>query len=99
MRESSFQWDSEKNRLNQAKHGIAFEDAVRVFDTPDTCIELFDEAHSHHEERFITIGPVRDGLALVVWTERQDNILRIISARWANRTEQRLYRRHMEKQL
>jgi uncharacterized DUF497 family protein len=55
-------------------------------------VELFDEEHSVTEDRFIAIGPLRDGVVLVVWTERDEYTMRIISARWATRTEQELYR-------
>jgi uncharacterized protein len=80
------------------QHGIAFEEAARVFDAPERCVEIFDEPHSSDEERLIAIGPVRRGLVLVVWTEREDSARRIISARWATRSERRLSRRHMESQ-
>ncbi len=92
----NFDWDSEKNRRNQKQHGLSFEDAVKVFDAEDQALELFDEDHSDFEDRFITIGPIQGGLVLVVWTERVDDIIRVISARWATPGERRLYRRHME---
>ena len=91
-----FEWDPDKNRTNQRKHGLSFEEAVRVFDAADEAMELFDERHSDIEERFITIGPVRGGLVLVVWTERVDDIIWVISARWATPRERDLYHRHME---
>lgn len=59
-------------------------------------LEIFDEAHSDFEERFITIGPIRGGLVLVVWTERDEDVIRVISARWATPNERRLYIRHLE---
>jgi uncharacterized DUF497 family protein len=91
-----FEWDPEKNRINQQKHGVSFEEAVRVFDAEDEALDLFDERHSDSEDRFITIGPIRGGLVLVVWTERMEDVIRVISARWATPGEKRLYRRHME---
>ena len=91
-----FEWDPDKNEHNQRKHGIAFEDAVRVFDGPaDDTLEFFDEAHSDFEERFITIGPIEGGLVLVVWTERTGEFVRVISARWATAHERRLYSSHV----
>ena len=91
-----FEWDPEKSRTNQQKHGVSFDDAVRVFEADDEALELFDELHSDFEDRFITIGPIRGGLVLVVWTERLEDIIRVISARWATLAERRLYQRHME---
>jgi hypothetical protein len=49
------------------------------------------------EERFIAIGPIRRGLVLVVFTERREDTIRIISARWASKTERALYVEYMEK--
>ena len=80
-----------------AKHGLSFEVAVEVFRAEDEALELFDEWHSEFEDRFITIGPICGGLVLVVWTERIDEVIRVISARWATVGERRLYREHMEK--
>lgn len=91
----TFEWDSNKDRINRAKHGIGFDEASQVFETD--CLELFDDAHSDDEERFITIGPIAGGLVLVVWTERPGPTTRIISARWATQRERRMYRRVMGK--
>ena len=91
-----FGWDPAKDLENQRKHGISFAEAARVFDSEEQCLDIFDEAHSDAEERFITIGPVRDDLVLVVWTEREIDVVRVISARWASAQERDLYRRHME---
>jgi uncharacterized protein len=60
-------------------------------------LEIFDDAHSDDEDRFISIGPIRRGLVLVVWTERDDNRVRIISARWATRHEQALFRDYVRR--
>ena len=48
-----FEWDPAKDRENQRKHGISFADAVRVFDSEELCLDIFDEAHSDAEERFM----------------------------------------------
>jgi hypothetical protein len=49
-------------------------------------IEL-DERFDYGEDRWIGIGFLGNGVAVVIWTERQNNIVRIISARRANRYE------------
>lgn len=54
------------------------------------------ETHSDFEDRFITIGPIREGIVLVIWTERDDDVIRVISARWATPLEQRLYHQRVE---
>jgi len=86
-----FEWDDEKEKINIAKHGIDFETAARVF-KDENRLELYDEAHSDTEDRYITIGII-DGVAylvMVVYTEREEAI-RLISARKATKQEGRVY--------
>ena len=83
-----FEWDEEKNAANVQKHGIDFEEALHVFEDDDR-IEIYDAAHSGEEDRYNTIGMVKDVL-FVVYTERREAI-RIISARPATRRERSIY--------
>jgi len=92
------EWDSAKNLANQAKHGISFEEASKLFSSGEDYLELFDEAHSDEEDRFVAIGPIVRGLVLVVWTERDEDVVRIISARWATGSERQGYDSYMEQQ-
>ena len=46
--------------------------------------------HSDEEDRFIAIGPIERGLVLVVYTERDTETVRLISARWATKRETEL---------
>jgi uncharacterized DUF497 family protein len=91
-----FEWDPEKDRANQAKHDVGFEEAKQLFVSGVDYLEIFDEAHSDDEERFVAIGPIRRGIVMVVWTEFVEDTVRIISARWATEREKALYKRHME---
>lgn len=84
----TFEWDEEKNILNQKKHGISFETASYIF-KDEKYIEMYDFEHSIDEDRYIAIGCVGDVL-FVVFTERRENI-RLISARLATESERRLY--------
>src|SRR5258707_14849982 len=88
-------WDRAKNLTNQKNHGISFREASELFTSGVDYLELFDDAHSDEEDRFIAIGSIQRGLVLVVWTERDKDGVRIISARWATRSEQALFRLHM----
>ena len=83
-----FEWDADKDALNLKKHGVDFRDAVHVFYDVNR-IEWFDSAHSDEEERYNTIGMVREVL-FVVYTERRERT-RIISARKATPRERRIY--------
>lgn len=88
-------WDEAKNRENQQKHEVSFEEASELFRSGDDYLEIFDEEHSVFEDRFIAIGPIRRGLILIVWTERDEHTIRIISARWAEEPERALYRAYL----
>lgn len=74
-------WDESKNVANRRKHGVSFEEASELFSSGVDYLENFDESHSELEDRFIAIGPIVRGLILVVWMARDDDTLRIISAR------------------
>ena len=84
----NFEWDEEKNLLNQKKHKVSFETAAYVFED-ENYIEMYDFEHSIDEDRYIAIGCVEDVL-FVVFTERKERI-RLISARLATEPERRLY--------
>lgn len=78
-----FEWDEEKNKANQRKHRISFEEAAEIFCYP--MYELVDTRFDYGEERFIAIGRNNQMLILtVVYTERETRI-RIISTRRANK--------------
>ena len=86
-----FEWDEEKNLTNKRRHGVSFEEAKELFTSTADYLEIFDATHSDLEDRLIAIGPISRGLVLVVWTERSGGAVRIISARWASKAEERLY--------
>lgn len=83
-----FEWDEGKAELNFKKHGVLFETAAKVF-LDENRIEIYDEAHSIEEERYITIGMAGEVL-FVVYTERHPRI-RLISARLATVREREVY--------
>ncbi|MBI1976293.1 MAG: BrnT family toxin [Candidatus Omnitrophica bacterium] len=78
MSDSNFEWDANKNRLNQRKHGISFELAQFVFLDPRRVIAR-DLFHSGYEQRYYCIGQVGDGIMTVRFTYR-DAKVRIIGA-------------------
>jgi uncharacterized DUF497 family protein len=91
-----FEWDAAKDLSNQRKHGLAFAEAQRHFESGAEYLETFDAEHSEFEDRFIAIGPIDRGLVVVVYAEREEDLIRIIGARLANKREQALYRSQME---
>jgi uncharacterized DUF497 family protein len=78
-----FEWDPAKDAANRAKHGLSFEEASELFKTDADYLEIYDEEHSDKEDRFIAIGPIRRGMIVVAHTERDDDVVRIVSARMA----------------
>jgi len=91
-----FEWDPAKNRANQAKHGISFEEASELFSGGGDYLEIYDEVHSTDEDRFIAVGPIARGIVVVVFTERLEDLVRILSARMATRNEQDHYRTYWQ---
>ena len=93
--EYDFQWDPNKARSNQGKHGISFQSATQIFKDP-AMMTVFDEAHSLDEDRWITLGQAASGQCLVVvhtFEQVEDNRIeiRIISVRKATRQEIQQY--------
>jgi uncharacterized DUF497 family protein len=87
-----FEWDPLKAAVNIEKHGVSFEEAKSVFYDPRGRI-IDDPDHSISEARFIIIGLSRTLRMLVVCHchRREDQVIRIISARKATKTEARAY--------
>lgn len=92
MNEMRFLWDSNKNRINIAKHGVDFSEAQTVFSDPEALV-IDDPDHSIEEDRFIILGiSEKERLLVVVHCYRDnDEIIRIISARKATKNESRQY--------
>ena len=61
----SFEWDENKNRSNQAKHNVSFEEAQTVF-YDERALVIDDPEHSEEEERFIILGMSAKANLLVV---------------------------------
>ena len=92
MYNDKFIWDANKYITNIDKHRITFEEASTVFDD-DSAVYFDDESHSQDEERFIVIGMSEKPRMLMVCHcyRNGDRFIRIISARKATKTEQKLY--------
>lgn len=88
------EWDVGKEEINQRRHGISFEEAKELFTSGLDYLEIYDVEHSYEEDRFIAVGLVRRGLIVVVYTERQEDVVRIISARFATPRESRLFQKY-----
>jgi uncharacterized DUF497 family protein len=86
-----FEWDDVKNVLNKQKHNIDFADAVHVF-IDKKRVYRKDTRRDYGEERFQTVGLTKFGVLMVVYTLRDNNrVVRLISARKANKREKKSY--------
>jgi uncharacterized DUF497 family protein len=89
LEDDVFVWNSEKAKGNRSKHGIRFERACEVFHDPGI---LFVDASTPEETRAAAIGyTTEDAILFVVHIERHDSVIRLISARFAEPQEKRLY--------
>ena len=88
-----FEWDERKSRANFRKHGVSFEEARSAF-LDESARLIADPEQSVGEERFVLLGLSTALRILVVChcCRQDDGIVRIISARRADRAEQRQYR-------
>ena len=88
LNNASFEWDEEKDRINFIKHGIHFRTAAKVFLDPN---KLIRENEEHPEElRYDILGRVGK-ILFVVCAFREENTVRLISARLATPPEKARY--------
>ncbi len=87
-----FEWDPGKEAANRRKHGISFEEATTVF-ADEQALVIEDPDHAEEEERFILLGLSSALRTLVVCHcyRVDDSVIRIISARKADKEEQADY--------
>ncbi len=83
-----------KNRRNRRLHGIAFEDAVRIFDGPT--VEAPDDRFDYGEDRVYAIGLVNGLEITVIYADRKNDERRIISAWRSEPHERRRYWQNVE---
>ncbi len=86
-----FEWDESKSRSNKRKHKVSFEEAQSAF-LDENAIRYFDPDHSKDEDRFLMLGMSLTLRVLVVsHCYKENDIIRIISARKADKKEQESY--------
>jgi uncharacterized protein len=85
----NFIWDRRKSRSNLTRHGISFDDAVRIFEGPT--LEKVDDRFDYGETRVYAIG-IANGLEItVIYTDVSESKRRIISAWRSERHERAAY--------
>ena len=89
-----YTWDDGKNRGNIRRHGIAFEDAKRIFDGPT--VEKVDDRFDYGEVRVYAVGLVNGLEITVIYTDEENGKRRIISAWRAEPHERRYFWQSLE---
>jgi uncharacterized DUF497 family protein len=89
-----YSWDARKNRSNIARHGIAFDDAKRIFEGPT--VEKVDDRFDYGEVRVYAIGLVNGLEITVVYMDKDNDERRIISAWRSEPHERRYYWQNLE---
>lgn len=92
-----FEWDEQKNEVNIRKHGIDFNDVPDIFNGP--MITNVDDRVDYGEDRFIGIGFLKNIIAIVAFVEMEGDIIRIISARKANKNESKIFEKEIKNRL
>ena len=91
MNEMRFDWDPGKASSNEKKHGVSFEEAQSVF-FDEQALLLEDPQPRHEEERFVLLGVSASlRILVVIHALREEDVIRIISARKATGLETREY--------
>ena len=84
-----YEWDEAKRQGNLRKHGVDFGE-VEGFDWSRS-IMFEDRRERYLEQRWVAFGPIGDAIYVLVFTEPEDGVTRVISLRQATKREKRLY--------
>jgi len=91
----NYEWDAAKNVVNQIKHGISFEEARLIFE--GDVLTGVDSRRDYGETRYTSIGAIEGLIVIAVVHTDRNGIVRIISARLANRRERQKYHDHLRR--
>ena len=95
-----FEWDEAKNKRNIKKHGLDLADAQELFTGVMPFLVSLDTSKDYGEERWKGIGVLAAVVVVVVvFVERGENMIRIISLRKANSRERKLYEQEIKNRL
>ena len=92
-----FVWDEKKRRENISKHGIDFRDAPEIFDGP--MLVALDNLEDYGEDRFIGLGFIKEKVVVIAYSESEEDTVRVISLRKANKNEREKFAEELAKRL
>ena len=87
--ELTFEWNEEKRASNLAKHGLDFADAYRIFEIP--MYVVIDSREDYGESRYQGIGLLIQNYVVIVFSEPDEDTIRLISLRRATKLERKIY--------
>ena len=93
----NFEWNEAKNRANIRKHGLDLADAEEMF--RGALVVDADTQEDYGEKRWIGLAPIGGCIGYVVFTEREPDIIRIISLRKATSRERKAYEKAIQDRL
>ena len=83
----TFEWDSDKDRANQSKHGVSFEEAQLAFADSKRVIAIDHKHSDDREQRFFCFGKTDRGVLTVGFTLRRENIRKFGAGLWRERKQ------------
>ena len=92
-----FIWDRRKNEANIKKHELDFADAYMVFESP--MLVSLDEREEYGEDRWIGVGLMENRVVVIVFTEPEEDTIRVISFRKATTDERNNYEQEYKNQF
>ena len=92
-----FIWDRRKNEINIEKHGLDFADAYKVFESP--MLVGIDNREDYGEDRWIGMGLMDSRVVVIVFTEPEEDTIRVISFRKATTDERKKYEQAYKNQF
>jgi uncharacterized DUF497 family protein len=93
----SFDWDEAKRETNIQRHGLDFVDVWEVFRTP--MLTVPDTREVYGEDRTVGIGFLRSLVVVIIFTERDPDIVRVISLRKATSHERQRLNAYLQNRL
>ncbi len=92
----NFNWDENKQKINMVKHGMDFNDAWQLWNSE--ILIVHDDRKNYGEQRWIGTGLLKQRAMVVVFTQLEADVIRIISFRKANRREVKDYEKEITAQ-
>lgn len=92
-----FEWDESKNKTNIDKRDLDFADAWQIFDAP--MLVRIDNRKDYGEKRFVGIGFLQNLVVVIVFTEPNEQAIRVISLRKALKYEREQFEKYITNEL